>query len=156
LPPIPSPELKIVWHARIGDVHHVHLTAHSHNCTSTSELASTAFHNNATSAVEQRLAGLGNYITELEQSICSFCFETPKQRLTGRFLKIARAAHMPTRAPLRRRLIYDLSVGNASQTPPTLLTDLAKEQHLNDSEALFKAIRGRVLSLLVSLENMHV
>jgi emp24/gp25L/p24 family/GOLD len=156
LPPIPSPDPKIEWHARIGDMRHVQHTAHSKNCTGTGKLASTAFPSNATSTVEQSLTGLGNYITEPEQSIYSFCFETPKQRPTGRFLKIARAAHMRTRTPLRRRLLFDLSVGNASQTPPTLLADLAKEQHVNDSEALFKAIRGRVLSLLVSLENMHV
>jgi hypothetical protein len=113
LPPIPSPDPKIEWHARIEDVRHVQLTAHSHNYTGTSELESTAFPNKATSAVEQSLTGLGNYITEPEQSIYSFCFETPKQRPTGRFLKIARAAHM------RTRLIFVLSVGNASQTPPT-------------------------------------
>jgi hypothetical protein len=153
-PPVHSASRKIECHPPVGELGHNQYAAPFRN--GTSALASTAHVINATSAMGRTVTGLGNEITAPERSVYSFCFESPSQRpLVGGFLKIARAAHIRPRAPLRRRLMFDLSVGNASKAPPMILTGLAKEQHVNDSEALFKAVRGRVLSLLASLDNMH-
>jgi hypothetical protein len=68
---------------------------------------------------------------------------------TERMLAFARAA--PS-----RRISFDLSIGTNEVPSASMVASLATERHLNDSEALFKAVRTNVLGILRGLNEMQV
>jgi hypothetical protein len=104
--------------------------------------------NNGSTSVDDRRYRIG--IDEAtEQDSYSFCFVMGRESRTQRLLAFSRAA--PS-----RRILFDLSIGTSEVPSASIVAALAKERHLNDSEAQFKAVRTSVLGILRGLNEMQV
>jgi hypothetical protein len=103
--------------------------------------------NNGSTSVDDRRYRIG--IDEAtEQDSYSFCFVMGRESRTQRLLAFSRAA--PS-----RRILFDLSIGTSEVPSASIVAALAKERHLNDSEAQFKAVRTSVLGILRGLNEMQ-